>query len=511
MKKRTIWTIAIVMTLAFAGLLGIQFYYFLRVSEIIEQDFKENVSHVLYNVVHDLEEAEVRRFLDATSDDFIKQTVDKQVAEMQSMDVVISPGDTIDLTQTLLAPKLKLSEAHGAGSVVSTSEELYEQYKERFYNSKTLLDRVVVQWMRSSSGLPIDQRINYEELDRMMVSMFAENGIDYPFCFQIVDGAGKLYHCFNSTNGVVDFHSQDPEDLDYCVQKLFFEDKEYGQIYLRVTFLTGGTFIHKSIDMFLPSIILIMVLMGMFIFSLFLAFRQTNISIMKNEFISNMTHELKTPVASIMLATEMLNDESIAKSPQMHKKMVTIISSEAKRLKMLVDKVLQTTLYKRETRRLNFEEVDANEIVNNAVSTFALKVEEVGGKVDSKVTAKSHWVLADRVHFTNVIFNLMENAYKYRKVDSKKALVLNVRTYNDGENIVISIQDNGIGMKKEHVRHIFEKFYRVPTGNVHNVKGFGLGLAYVSAMVEAHGGKISVDSEFNVGSKFTIILPTLKQ
>lgn len=511
MKKRTIWTIAIIMTLAFAGLLVIQFYYFKQVSIAFEQDFKENVSHVLYNVAHDLEENEVKRFLDATSDEFVKKSVDKQVAEMQSIDVVISPGDTIDLSQTLLAPKLQLNSMHGVGTIATTSEALYEEYKERFYKSRTLLDRVIVLWMRKSAALPVDQRINYAELDEMLVARFREAGIKYPFCIQVVNASGKIYHSFNSTHDSINFHQQNPDDLNSCAQKLFFEDKGYGEIYLNVTFLTGGTFIRKSIDMFLPSLMLITLLMSMFILSLVLIFRQTTLSKMKNEFISNMTHELKTPVASIMLATEMLGDDTVTKSPDFRKKMVGIITSEAKRLKMLVDKVLQTSLYRRETRRLNFEEIDANEVVREAVATFTLKVEETGGKMVSKVAAKSHWILADRVHFTNVIFNLMENAYKYRKMGDGDVLLLNVATKNDGDNIVISIQDNGIGMKKEHVRHIFEKFYRVPMGNVHNVKGFGLGLAYVHAMVEAHGGKIKVDSEYNIGSKFTIILPTLKQ
>ena len=194
MKKRTIWTIAIIMTLAFAGLLVIQFYYFMRVSVDFEQDFKENVSHVLYNVANDLEEAEVRRFLDATSDEFIKKSVDKQVAEMQSIDVVISPGDTIDLSQTLLAPKLQLSNMHGMGSIATTSEALYEEYKERFYKSRTLLDRVIVLWMRKSAALPVDQRINYAELDEMLVAQFREAGIKYPFRIPVVNASGKIYH-----------------------------------------------------------------------------------------------------------------------------------------------------------------------------------------------------------------------------------------------------------------------------------------------------------------------------
>ena len=248
------------MTLAFAGLLVIQFYYFKQVSIAFEQDFKENVSHVLYNVAHDLEEKEVKRFLDATSDDFVKKSVDKQVAEMQSIDVVISPGDTIDLSQTLLAPKLQLNSMHGVGTIATTSEALYEEYKERFYKSRTLLDRVIVLWMRKSAALPVDQRINYAELDEMLVTRFREAGIKYPFRIQVVNASGKIYHSFNSTHDSINFHQQNPKNLDNCAQKLFFEDTEYGDIYLNATFLTGGTFIRKSIDMFLPSLMLITLL-----------------------------------------------------------------------------------------------------------------------------------------------------------------------------------------------------------------------------------------------------------
>lgn len=509
MKKRTIWAIAILMTLALVALMAVQVLYFFRTSNSMEQNFNEDVSRSLFNVVQSLEESEVKHYLDATTEDYVKKSIKGDNVALSSVDLVISPGDTIDLTQTLLAPKVGLNGEHGQGSIASTSEELYEQYKEKFYRSKTLLDRVALQWMKELTGLPIEQRVNFAELDMLMTSTLESNGIHYPFEYKVVNKKGQVFHTYNSTRDSIGFDNANAKDISTYSLQMFLDDKTSAKYYISVSFLTGGTFFKRALDLMLPSVLLIVVIMTVFVVTLILVSRQNNLSLMKNDFISNMTHELKTPIASITLASEMLKDDTVKKSPEMMKHMAAVINTESKRLKVLADKVLQTTLYERDMRRLNFEELDANNIVEDAVATFRLKVEEEKGKIISDMSAKNPWILADKIHFTNIVFNLMENAFKYRKQEG--TFVMNVSTQSDKENIYISIQDNGIGIKKDHLKHIFEKFYRVPTGNVHNVKGFGLGLSYVSAMVKVQGGKIKVESEYGIGSKFTIILPTLKQ
>ena len=181
---------------------------------------------------------------------------------------------------------------------------------------------------------------------------------------------------------------------------------------------------------------------------------------------------------------------------------------ETKRLRFQVEKVLQVSMYENQKANFKLKEINANELIAGVVHTFALKVEKNGGKIISDLKAKESMILADDMHFTNVIFNLMDNAVKYRREDV--ALELKVSTWNEGEHLMISIQDNGIGIKKDDLKKVFEKFYRVHRGNVHDVKGFGLGLAYVKKIITEHNGTIHAESELGIGTKFIIKLQTIK-
>ena len=166
------------------------------------------------------------------------------------------------------------------------------------------------------------------------------------------------------------------------------------------------------------------------------------------------------------------------------------------------------SMFERQKATLKMKDVNANELITGVVNTFALKVEKYNGLITSELDAECPWIFVDEMHFTNVIFNLLDNAVKYKKPDGE--LRLNVRTWNESGKLHISIQDNGIGIKKENLKKIFDKFYRVHTGNLHDVKGFGLGLAYVKKIIQDHKGVIRAESELNVGTKFIIVLPILK-
>lgn len=220
-----------------------------------------------------------------------------------------------------------------------------------------------------------------------------------------------------------------------------------------------------------------------------------------------MTHELKTPIASISLAAQMLNDNSVNKSEQMMKHLGNVINDESKRLRFLGEKVLQMSMFDRKKAVFKKKELDLNEMVENIANSFTLRVEHTGGKVYTDIEAIDSAIYVDEVHFQNVIFNLMDNAVKYRKTD--EALNITMKTWNDDKFLYLSIKDTGMGMKKENLKKIFDKFYRVHTGNVHDVKGFGLGLAYVKKVVDLHDGEIKVESEFGKGTKFTIKLPVI--
>ena len=227
---------------------------------------------------------------------------------------------------------------------------------------------------------------------------------------------------------------------------------------------------------------------------------------MKNDFINNMTHEFKTPISTISLAAQMMQDESVAKSPETFNRLSGVIASETKRLRFQVDKVLQMSLFdEKNTSALKMKEVDVNELIAGIVNTFMVKVSQGGGTINTSLEATDPFVFVDEMHFTNVVFNLMDNAVKYRR--QGVPVTLDIRTWNEGDKFCLSVKDNGMGIKKEHLKKIFDRFYRVQTGNVHDVKGFGLGLAYVKRVVKQHRGSIKADSEPGVGTTFVIVLP----
>ena len=220
-----------------------------------------------------------------------------------------------------------------------------------------------------------------------------------------------------------------------------------------------------------------------------------------------MTHEFKTPISTISLAAQMLKDTSISISAASLKRISGVIFDESNRLSFQVEKILQMAAFDKGKANLKLKPMNINPIISKVVENFRLKVENANGELNEQAEAQNDLVNIDEVHFTNVIFNLLDNAFKYRR----GVPILYVKTWNKNNGIIISIKDNGLGISKENLNRIFEKFYRVPTGNLHDVKGFGLGLAYVKKIVDDHGGLITVESELNVGTKFDIFLPLKKQ
>ncbi|MBC8490180.1 MAG: HAMP domain-containing histidine kinase, partial [Bacteroidetes bacterium] len=254
------------------------------------------------------------------------------------------------------------------------------------------------------------------------------------------------------------------------------------------------------------SIIFIIVIILSFAYTIITILKQKKISEMKNDFINNMTHEFKTPVSTISLACEALGDKDIIKSEAVYNNYINVINEENRRLGSMAERILQSAYLEKGQIILKKEQVDAHEIISEAINNIQLQVEKKGGKIITNFNAESHIIEADRVHFTNVIFNLLDNANKYTPVTPE----IIITTENSYSGIIISVKDNGTGISKTNQKKIFEKLYRIPTGNIHNVKGFGLGLSYVKAIVEQHGGKINLESELNKGTKFIIYLPVEK-
>lgn len=274
--------------------------------------------------------------------------------------------------------------------------------------------------------------------------------------------------------------------------------------YLILYFPTQNRDVFKQMWPFLiTSIVVILILTFSFYYIMVSNLKQKKLSLIKNDFISNMTHEFKTPISTISLASEMLGDDSISQTPEKKQRYLKMIRDENKRLSVLVESILQTSILDKGEFKLKLSEVDVHEIINTAINNTHLLIGQRKGSVHTFLKAQKFKLQADRVHLTNIIFNLIDNAIKY----SQDVPEITISTYNTAEGIMIQVKDNGIGISKENQRKIFDKFYRVPTGNVHNVKGFGLGLSYVLAVVLKHNGTISVNSEVNKGSTFNVHLP----
>jgi two-component system phosphate regulon sensor histidine kinase PhoR len=233
--------------------------------------------------------------------------------------------------------------------------------------------------------------------------------------------------------------------------------------------------------------------------------QQKKLSEMRTDFINNMTHELKTPVATITLASEALLDKELAGSPTTVARFSQMIFDENERMKQHVERILNIAIIDKTDFELRYATLNLETIVRKALSQLELQLKEKGARVDYTSYSEETTFEGDEVHITNVVFNLIDNAVKYARPDVPPFITITSQNYEEG--IILTIEDNGIGMTPEQARRVFEKFYRVPTGNVHNVKGFGLGLSYVRRIIERHGGAISVSSQLKVGTKFELRIP----
>lgn len=246
-----------------------------------------------------------------------------------------------------------------------------------------------------------------------------------------------------------------------------------------------------------------LVVIFFFVYTLFVILKQRRLSEIQRDFINNMTHEFKTPISTIAISSEVLKDPGIVNTPERLLNYATIIQNENQRLKQQVERVLQMARFEKEDIGLKRESIDVHELITDAVRSIQLSLREKGGTIRLELWEQPVLVLVDKLHFTNVLYNLLDNAIKY----STQAPHIVVRTSEHEGIVQLEVQDNGIGIKAEDQRKVFHKFYRVPTGNLHDVKGFGLGLNYVKLIVEAHKGHVSVESEIGKGSTFKITIP----
>jgi two-component system, OmpR family, phosphate regulon sensor histidine kinase PhoR len=403
-------------------------------------------------------------------------------------------ADSIKRAKTLIAKKKAEKKPHIDRKIQ------YAETTQKVLDKAEMAKEVISDFLTTKRS--IYDRINYQILDSLLKNEIKNKGIDLPFEYGISSIENPSYLHYASSMKYKMTGLKNEKDT-YSVN-LFPNDFNSSENYLRVYFPNQDRYIIRNIwMMYATSLLLILVVLGCFYVAVSTIVKQKQLADIKNDFINNMTHEFKTPISTISLATQMLGDEAVAASPTIFKRYLGIIRDENKRLGSQVEKVLQTAQMERGELQLNLGTVNVHEIIERVLENISPQIELREGVIETDLQAQSSEIQADEVHLTNILFNLLDNANKY----SPEKPIIKITTENTEKGLSIKVSDKGIGMTKDSIKSIFEKFYRVPTGNVHDVKGFGLGLSYVKKMVEEHHGRINVVSKLGEGSEFEVVLP----
>ena len=402
--------------------------------------------------------------------------------------------DSINRAKTLITKKIQVKKPHVDRTIQ------YAETAQKVKNKTEMAKEVFNDYLFKKRS--IYERVNYQVLDSLLRHEVRMKGIDIPFEYGISSLENPSYLQYASSMKYKVSGLKNDKDT-YSVN-LFPNDYTNSESYLRVYFPNQDRYIIRNIwMMYATSLLLILVVLGCFYVAVSTIVKQKQLADIKNDFINNMTHEFKTPISTISLATQMLGDDAVMASTSMFKRYLGIIRDENKRLGSQVEKVLQTAQMERGEVRLNLGTVNVHQIIERVLENISPQIELREGIINIDLQAENPEIQADEVHLTNIIFNLLDNANKY----SPEKPIIKITTENTEKGLSIKVSDQGIGITRESIKQIFEKFYRVPTGNVHDVKGFGLGLSYVKKMVEEHQGRINVVSKIGEGSEFEVVLP----
>lgn len=469
MKKWMIWTNCTVMGLCFMVLLYLQMQYARRMVAMRQEQFDESVFRSLDHASRNLERSETLDYL-------------QELMQLY--------GDTLDSYNTPIM----------ADVTQSGMREFQKRIRNAYVYEREVLEEVVLRVLYASSEKDFRERLDTDYLEQELEANLRFNGIDVPFHYRIFSSDGiELYRC----------DDYDPKGEEYSYKQTLFRNDPTGKMgIVSVHFPDQNKFILGVADMVVLAMIFTLILFVAFLVTVYLIVRQKKVSEMKNDFIHNMTHEFKTPISTISIAAQMLSDKTIQKPAEMYERLSGVIFAETKRLRFQVEKVLQMSLYDGGNIALKMQPMDLNLLIESVVDTFSIKVVQNGGSIDTHLNASDPMAKVDEMHFTNIIFNLMDNAVKYKRED--EPLHLEISTMNTGDYLCIEVKDNGIGISKENLKRIFDKFYRVHTGDKHDVKGFGLGLAYVRKMVMLMNGSIKANSVIGRGTTFIINMPVCK-
>ncbi len=467
-QKSYIIIITIISGIALLGLVFIQFYW---INEAIEQGRNE-----LENKV------------DASLVDIIDE-----VNRYEAMHVMQEK----DPYQLLNKINQKVN-----GTIVYDSVSGVIHYSNASTNIKSknkMMNELMEELFSFGQPLPLEERLPQAVLDSIIERVLITNGIKAKFKFGVFNDFGELLYA--NTSKVEKLLKS-----KYQVE-LFPLDMLGSRYFLLMNIPDERGIVIRSMWMMLGfSALFLLIIIFAFYYTISTIVKQKKLSIIKNDFINNMTHELKTPISTISLACEALSDQDIGKTEASRHRFVNMISDENKRLGTLVESVLQSAVIERGELKLKKSTVQLDQVIESAVQHINIQVQKRDGSLTIDNQAPESKIFADKVHISNVFFNLLDNAIKY----TAGAPQIKIEVTKLVGGVLIKVKDNGIGIAKEHQNKVFEKLYRVPTGDRHDVKGFGLGLSYVKSIIESHDGDISLESALGKGSTFIIFLPTIK-
>ncbi len=499
--------IILFMSTAVVGLIAFQWYWVDTVIDSNEDRFHKDVLSVLEEVVQKIERQEILYLVNQKSlasplgggnrptsfqgaqlyYEFTGSIDSAEINFFFSMDATgqVNFSDQPELRQPHVVPP----QDPGFGK-----EQLESQLQK--VNNKSEMVMTVLEELMVPRRL--SSRINAAIIDSLLQTELEEKGINLDYYFGVIKPNEGRFVSISDPAKNVELSQTPykaylfPNDIinDPSLLSIHFpgeSDYLLGQMWLTISSSAG-------------LIIIILICFG---YALTTIIRQKNISTMKNDFINNMTHELKTPIATIGLAIEALQDKAMVENTDIRGRYLNMIGEENQRLGAQVEKVLQMAMIDKRQLKLEEEIVSVHGIIEKAIKKISLQIENNHGTLNTSLNADSDIINADASHLLNVLLNLFDNSIKY----SEDAPKIMIRTHNVSDHFVVSVKDHGIGMSKEEVKHIFQRFYRVTTGNLHNVKGFGLGLAYVKNVVEIMGGDISVESESKKGTNFILKFP----
>ncbi|MGL4364291.1 MAG: sensor histidine kinase [Bacteroidales bacterium] len=510
MKKRLIFLLAVAATIATFCLIAFQLFWIGEVRKIKEEEFDQKVNIAFDNIISQLEEREVYfRIVNDISENnrytFRNTKTGIRSRQTKQQLLTINLSDTVGLNRRFkpIADPVIVGQLYSTLKSIDNQQRVQAEHNsekisltESLKDKKILVDNITEKII--SIEVPIEQRVSKELLDTLLRQEFQKNGFNFDISYAVYHVSGEF----------ILGNAQQPllNNKDAYVRQLFPNDLLSERYLLSLSFPRKSSYIFASMRLILlASIGLLAIVMSVFLSTIITILRQKKVSQMRSDFVSNMTHEFKTPIATIALASEMLADTNVPNERKNFTYLSTTIFEQTKRLTLLVERALQMAMFERGKLFLQFKVCEFHPLAQKAIDSLVLQLKNKDAQIVSAFCKEKPFVSIDEVHFTNILLNLIDNALKY----TKEKPLINISTNLIGEQLQIQVSDNGIGIAKEECKHIFEQFYRVHTGNVHNVKGFGLGLSYVKKIVDLHGGNISVDSEVGTGTTFTILIPVV--